>query len=115
MPKRRKRLRMVSSMGKRDRPSTACKARSLRNQLACAKRLAPANTAMRNAVKVVVGSIWLGGLPLDRHVLPQFLHQPYLVKESYKHRNPAQRGHGTLRLAQNHPLLRQKRADLARD
>src|SRR5271167_725118 len=57
----------------------------------------------------------VGGLPLDRHVLPQLLDKSQLVKESYKHRNPAQRSHGTLRLAQNQPLLRQQGADLARD
>jgi hypothetical protein len=28
---------------------------------------------------------------MDRHVLPKLLHKPQLVKESYKHRNPAQR------------------------
>ena len=57
----------------------------------------------------------VGGLPLDRHVLPQLLDQPQLVKESYKNRSPAQRGHGTTSLAQNQPLLRQQSADLARD
>jgi len=48
-------------------------------------------------------------------VLPKLLDQPQLVKESYKNRNPAQRGHGTLRLAQNQPLLRKQGADLAPD
>jgi len=54
-------------------------------------------------------------LQLDRHVLPKLLDKPQLVKESHKNRNPAQRGHGTLRLAQNQPLVRQQGADLARD
>jgi hypothetical protein len=106
---------MVSSMGKRDRPSKACKARSLRNQLAWAKRLAPASTAMRNAVKVAVGIDVVGRLQLDRHLLPKLLDKPQLVKEGYKNRNPAQRGHGTLRLAQNQTLIGKQGADLARD
>jgi len=57
----------------------------------------------------------VGGLPLDRHVLPKLFDKSHLVKESYKNRSPAQRGHGTLRLAQNQPLIRQKRPELARD
>ena len=52
----------------------------------------------------------VGGLPLDRHVLPNLFNQSQLVKEGYKNRSPAQRGHGTLRLAQNQPLVRQSGA-----
>ena len=54
-------------------------------------------------------------LQLDRHVLPKLLDKPQLVKEGYKNRNPAQRGHGTLRLAQNQTLVRKQGVDLARD
>jgi hypothetical protein len=57
----------------------------------------------------------VGRLPLDRHVLPKLFDKPQLVKEHYKNRNATQRRHGTLRLAQNQPLLREQRADLARD
>ena len=48
--KRRKKLRMVSSLGKRPIPSRACKTRSARNHSQWAKRWAPHTTAIMNAV-----------------------------------------------------------------
>ena len=60
LSKRLNRLRMVSSTGKREIPSTACKAASARSKLVCAKRRARATTESEKAVKVSAGSIALG-------------------------------------------------------
>src|SRR3974390_1420921 len=57
----------------------------------------------------------VGRAPLHWHVLPDLLDKTQLVKKSYQDRNPAQRRHGTLRLAQNHPLVGQQCDDLTRD
>src|ERR1700739_1547462 len=56
----RNRLQMVSSVGKRWMRRRACKVRSPRTRPAWAKRLSPASTAIKNAVRVMVGSIWFG-------------------------------------------------------
>src|SRR3974390_3031505 len=57
----------------------------------------------------------VGRAPMHWHVLPDLLDKTQLVKKSYQDRNPAQRRHGTLRLAQNHPLVGQQCDDLTRD
>ena len=57
--KRRKKLRMVSSLGKRSRPGKACQTRSARNHSLWAKRCAPTTTAIRKAVRE-----WASGMAL---------------------------------------------------
>jgi hypothetical protein len=48
-------------------------------------------------------------------VLPKLLGNAPACEGKLQNRNPAQRRHGTLRLAQNQPLIRQQGADLAQD
>jgi hypothetical protein len=60
-----------------------------------------------------VDVIWR--FPADRHVLANRLHKANLAKKGEENRDPAEGGHGALRLAQDQPLIRQQGSDLARD
>jgi hypothetical protein len=57
----------------------------------------------------------IGRLEADRHVLPNCLHEADSFQERNENRDPAERGHSTLRLAQDQPLIRQQGVDLTRD
>src|SRR5664280_368381 len=61
------------------------------------------------------GSIWFGDFRWVGMCCRSFSTTPQLVKESCKTATQPQRRHGTLRLAQNQPLVRQQGADLAQD
>jgi hypothetical protein len=48
-------------------------------------------------------------------MLPNRLREPDLSQKQNKNRDPAERGHGALRLTQDQALIRQQSGDLARD
>jgi hypothetical protein len=48
-------------------------------------------------------------------VLPNRFHEADFVQEGNESRDPAKWSHGTSRLAQGQPLIRQQGVDLARD
>lgn len=96
-------------------PSSACKARSPRSRLGRAKRLAPTNTEIRNAVKVDVRSMWFGDFQRIGMCCRTAPAKPiFLSRNEIKTAIPPN-GARRLRLAQNQSFIRQQSADLARD
>src|SRR5580700_747899 len=93
---------MVSSPGKREIPSTACRARSARSKLVCANRRAPATTESKNALKVSTGSMALGEVKRNGRLLAQRFPITHLPQKFEKHHKPTKRGHRSLGLAQFH-------------
>src|SRR5437764_10213764 len=54
-------------------------------------------------------------LPLNWHVAPYLLHQADFLQISDENRDPAERGHRSLGLTQNHPLAGEQSSDFLRN
>src|ERR1017187_677732 len=57
----------------------------------------------------------VGCLPSDRKVTANLFHQTNLLQIRDKDRNPAEGGHSSLGLTQNHPLAREQSSDFLRN